>query len=196
MRWVVTVPAVLILTACGGATSPGSGPSPRPGEAVAGHAGQAAHVVALSGGGEFTKKGPAAIVYDHKLAPEGAQASLTVDSQGGKTVSSLVVEGFLPDRAYGAHLHTKPCAADPDAAGPHYQQRHHDPASHGATVANEVWLDLTTDESGSGRATARNAWSLDPNRLPRSLVIHAQHTMSAGPNAGTAGPRVTCMTLS
>ncbi|MFC4122629.1 superoxide dismutase family protein [Nonomuraea zeae] len=166
--------------------------------------------VRLSGGGEFaaaktpgeTSPGSspdasegapsanAAVVYDRKLVPQGAQASLTAESTDGKTRTSLVVEGLLPDRRYGAHLHTKPCGPKPDDSGPHYQ--HHpgqiDPAS-------EVWLDFMTDGEGSGRSTARNDWALDPADLPSSLVLHSQATKTAGPKVGTAGDRVACLTL-
>ncbi|MFI7469479.1 superoxide dismutase family protein [Nonomuraea sp. NPDC049646] len=144
----------------------------------------------LSGGGEFTSGDTAAIAYDRRLAPEGAQASLTAESTGGTTRTSLVVEGFLPRHHYGAHLHTAPCGADPDDAGGHYQHNpgHADPAS-------EIWLDVTTDGSGAGRSTARHPWSLDPAALPKSLVIHAKATKKSGAHAGEAGPRVACLTL-
>ncbi|GAA3552035.1 hypothetical protein GCM10022419_035430 [Nonomuraea rosea] len=169
--------------------------------------------VTLSGGGEFISakaspgtspdasdgaspdasrggSGNAAIVYDRKLAPEGAQASLTAESTGGKTRTSLVVEGLLPDRRYGAHLHTKPCGAKPDESGPHYQ---HHPGQ--IDAASEVWLDFMTDGEGGGRSTARNDWALDPADLPRSLVLHSQATKTSGPQVGTAGDRVACLTL-
>ncbi|NUP00298.1 MAG: superoxide dismutase [Nonomuraea sp.] len=146
--------------------------------------------VAVSGGGEFTSDDTAAIAYDRRLAPDGAQASLSAESTGQTTRTSLVVEGFLPRHHYGAHLHTSPCGADSDDAGGHYQ---HDPGH--ANADSEVWLDVTTDETGAGRSTARNAWRLDPAALPKSLVIHAHATKKSGPRAGDAGPRVACLTL-
>ncbi|TMR18265.1 superoxide dismutase family protein [Nonomuraea turkmeniaca] len=147
--------------------------------------------VTLSGAGDFTPADTDAIVYDRKLVPEGAQASVSVESSGGQTRTSLVVEGLLPSRTYGAHLHTKPCGKKPNDSGPHYQ--HHagkiDPVS-------EVWLDITTDGEGTGRSSARNDWVLAPDRLPGSLVIHAKPTVTSGPQAGQAGDRVACLTLS
>ncbi|MEU4573248.1 superoxide dismutase family protein [Nonomuraea sp. ATR24] len=174
------VPALLlVLLAAGCAGSPPQlAHAPDPGD------------VRLTGGGELTDGDTAAIAYDRKLVPAGAQASVTAESTGGQTLTSLVVEGLLPTRPYGAHLHTKPCGKTGEDAGPHYQ---HEPGQ--ASVRNEVWLDFTTDSSGAGRATARNAWSLDSGRLPGSLVIHARHTTSSGPDAGAAGDRLACVTL-
>ncbi|MFI6498845.1 superoxide dismutase family protein [Nonomuraea typhae] len=176
MRWAPVVLLSVLAAACAQTAEPVT-TSP-------------AGAITISGGGSLTDADTAAIAYDRKLAPAGAQASATAESVGPKTTSSLVVEGLLPARAYGAHLHTKPCGAKPDDAGPHFQ--HH---PDGATAANEVWLDLTTDAEGAGRATARHSWPLDRARLPQSLVIHAQATVSSGPDAGTAGPRVACLTL-
>lgn len=140
----------------------------------------------LSGGGQLTTKGTAAIAYNAKLAPEGSQATVTVESTPDKTVSSLVVEGLLAKRTYGAHLHVNACGAKPDDAGAHFQhtQGH-------ADAGNEVWLDLKTDDSGMGRATATHAWAFTADHVPGSLVIHAQPTKADG----TAGPRVACLTL-
>jgi|SRR5690606_34434948 Cu-Zn family superoxide dismutase len=146
----------------------------------------------LNGSGEFAASGEGpAIAYDRKLVPGGAQASLTAESSGGQTITSLVVEGLRPGRAYGAHLHTQPCGRTGDAAGPHYQHR-----SGQASADNEIWLDFKTDADGAGRATARHPWSIDPANPPRSLVLHAEPTKSTGPEAGSAGDRIACLTLS
>ncbi|NUR90134.1 MAG: hypothetical protein HOY71_39175, partial [Nonomuraea sp.] len=138
--------------------------------------------ISVTGGGELTDHDPAAIAYDRTLAPKGAQASLTAESIGGQTVTSLVMEGFRHARPYGAHLHAKPCGKSPDAAGPHFMQ--------GPDHA-EIWLDLRTDGQGAGRSTTRQAFTLDPNHLPKSLVIHAEPTAPGAPPA----PRVACITL-
>ncbi|WP_431899662.1 superoxide dismutase family protein [Nonomuraea sp. bgisy101] len=142
--------------------------------------------VRISGGGEFSTKDTSAIVYDTKLAPSGAQASVTVESADGQTRTSFVAEGLLPDRKYGVHLHTKPCGLKPDDSGPHFQHAHASPSA-----TNEVWLDITTDRSGAATSAARNPWALTPDRVPHSLVIHA----SATATDGTAGARVACLTL-
>ncbi|MFG1706345.1 superoxide dismutase family protein [Nonomuraea sp. M3C6] len=150
--------------------------------------------ITLSGGGEFTASdtgtGTGAIAYDRRLAPKGSQASLTTESTGNKTRTSLVVEGLLPRRHYGAHLHAKACGKKPDDSGPHYQ--HH---AGQINPDSEVWLDVTTNDDGAGRSTARHDWALDPAKLPGSLVIHAQPTKTSGPQVGTAGARIACLTL-
>ncbi|MEU8246023.1 superoxide dismutase family protein [Nonomuraea sp. NPDC048916] len=169
--------------------APGASPD-RPGETT-GHTtdSTSSSTTMLSSNGTFSTSDTGAIVYDRALVPDGAQASVTVESAGGKTLTSLVVEGFLPNRRYGTHLHTKKCGPKPDDSGPHFQ---HEQGKANAT--SEVWLDFKTDESGAGRATARNPWSLDGSD-PGSLVIHARPTTSTGAEAGTAGDRVACLTL-
>ncbi|MFI6598151.1 hypothetical protein ACIBHX_17985 [Nonomuraea sp. NPDC050536] len=132
--------------------------------------------VGVAGGGQFNGNDKAAIAYDRALVPKSAQASLTAESVGNATVTSLVVEGFLRNRAYGAHLHAKPCGANPQAAGPHFKNGH-----------DEVWLDFRTDGNGIGHATTRHDWQLDPANLPQSLVIHAA--------PGDSAPRIACLTL-
>ncbi|MER6947295.1 superoxide dismutase family protein [Nonomuraea sp. NPDC000554] len=146
--------------------------------------------VVFSGSGQLAPGDKSAIVYDSKLVPEGAQVSLTAEEVDGGTLTSMVVEGFLPAHTYGAHLHANACGLKPEAAGPHYQHQHGQ-----ANAASEVWLDVTTDDSGSGRATARNEWVFDRSHLPRSLVIHAGPTQRTGSNAGEAGARVACLNL-
>lgn len=125
------------------------------------------------------------VVYDRALAPEGAAASASVDSSSTGTLSSLTVEGLLPGRGYGAHLHANPCGTRPDDAGPHFQHTHGQ-----VNATSEIWLDLTTDADGAGNATAKHTWALGA-AVPRSAVIHAQPTKADG----TAGPRVACLTL-
>ncbi|GAA2311593.1 superoxide dismutase family protein [Streptomyces kunmingensis] len=124
-----------------------------------------------------------AMTYDMKLVP--AAASITVDQRGdGKSMTvGLSVEGLAPGHAYGAHVHQKPCGADPEAAGGHYQHVV-DPKQ--ATAANEVWLDLTTDATGKGAVAVRKAWGLRAGEAG-SVVIHDA--------PGGAGKRVGCLTV-
>ncbi|MBG0832500.1 superoxide dismutase family protein [Planomonospora sp. ID67723] len=148
--------------------------------------------VRLAGEGRFgaPATGGPAIAYDGKLVPRGASARVTAVSGAVLATSTVVVEGFLPDRTYGVHLHVNPCGADPEAAGPHYRHVH----TH-ASADNEVWLDFTTDSEGAATATSRQDWAFPPGKAPRSMVIHAQRTKATGAKAGTAGPRVACVTL-
>ncbi|MFI7129633.1 superoxide dismutase family protein [Nonomuraea sp. NPDC050153] len=180
------VPALLLIMLTAACAGP-----PAPLQQVMGPSeGPTGGAIRLAGEGEFTASDTSAIAYDRKLAPKGAQGSAHVESADGKTRTTLVVEGLLPNRHYGAHLHDKPCGKKPEEAGPHYQH-----TAGEVSAASEVWLDFTTDGEGAGRSTARNDWVLDPAKLPGSLVIHAKATKTSGPEVGTAGDRVACLTL-
>ncbi|MEU4225607.1 hypothetical protein AB0F17_15040 [Nonomuraea sp. NPDC026600] len=176
---------MLVLVVAGCAQSP-SDPAADKDAAHSASPGVVSAPTSLTGAGEFKRHATAAIVYNRKLVPKGAQASLTAESAGGKTVTSLVVEGLLPDHRYGAHLHVAPCGTRPGDAGAHFQH-----IAGRADASSEVWLDLKTDDSGAGRATAHHDWPLT-GTLPRSLVLHASATAPTAPPA----PRVACLTLS
>lgn len=144
-----------------------------------------------------------AITYDPAVVPPGATVQVTVSMTANGARVRLAASGMVPRRAYGAHLHTRPCAATPDQAGPHYQHSPDpraaasppsvDPAY--ANPRNEVWLDFTADTQGSATASATEDWRFDQNRPPRSLIVHAEQTRTAAGKAGTAGARVACLTL-
>ncbi|MFG1686858.1 hypothetical protein ACGFNP_42305 [Nonomuraea sp. NPDC049269] len=174
----------LVLTVAGCAQSP-SDPAADRDAAQSASPSVVSAPTSLTGAGEFKRRTTAAIVYNRKLVPKGAQASLTAESAGGRTVTSLVVEGLLPDHRYGAHLHVAPCGTHPGDAGAHFQH-----VAGQADASSEVWLDLKTDNSGGGRATAHHDWPLT-GALPRSLVLHAKATAPSAPPA----PRVACLTL-
>lgn len=144
-----------------------------------------------------------AITYDPALVPIGASALVTVSPAVVDTMVQLDVEGLLPSRAYGAHLHTNVCGAKGDDAGPHYQH-HQDPKAAAsppsvdpsfANPSNELWLDFTTDVAGTASVSTTVSWRFDQVKPPRSLVIHAEHTKTAPGKAGTAGTRLACLTL-
>jgi Cu-Zn family superoxide dismutase len=142
--------------------------------------------------------GATAITYDPAVVPPGATAEVAVLPAAAGVTVRLAAAGLVPRRAYGAHLHTRPCSAAPDAAGPHYQHRRDprtpsvDPAY--ANPRNEVWLDFTADAAGAATVTAGHP-AFPPAAPPRSLVLHAAPTRTAAGEAGTAGPRVACLTL-
>ncbi|RJL30956.1 superoxide dismutase family protein [Bailinhaonella thermotolerans] len=160
--------------------------------------------VKLSAAGTFRpwSEGVDDIAYDEKLVPRDARATVSVASFAGGTVSSFSVHGLLPGRDYGVHLHVNPCGRDPKAAGPHFQHKA-DPHPHQgmsvdpayANPRNEVWLDVRTDENGEAATTASQDWPLKADRIPRALVIHAEKTRTRKGEAGMAGARVACMTL-
>jgi Cu-Zn family superoxide dismutase len=144
-----------------------------------------AHDPALRTQARFENPGTAttAPAYDHKLVPEGAWIEVRQDvARDGATAVGLRVRGMVPGHAYGAHVHQRPCGADPAAAGGHYQHR---PGA-GATPENEVWLDFTADARGAGRAGARHDWGFRPGEAG-SVVIHDR--------PGSSGTRVGCLTV-
>ncbi|GFM96814.1 hypothetical protein Sfulv_16250 [Streptomyces fulvorobeus] len=123
-----------------------------------------------------------AITYDTKRVPAAARIEIAQQSTGSGTVVGARLRGLLPSHAYGMHVHTSPCGADPEAAGPHYQHR----ADAQADPANEVWLDFTTDAKGNGSAQARQTWNFRAGGA-RSVVIHDEQ--------GGAGDRLACFTV-
>ncbi|WP_156758155.1 superoxide dismutase family protein [Actinokineospora pegani] len=157
----------------------------------------------LSPTAQFSETGPT-YTYDPDVVPVGAAAVAVAMESGnvpvelGRTRVGLAVDGLLPDRTYGAHVHTGECGADPAAAGPHTQNRPDpvqpsvDPAY--ANPVNEVWLDFTTNAQGDAVAIARVPWSLSA-REARSVVLHAEGTHTEPGHAGTAGKRLACVPL-
>ncbi|GLU50483.1 superoxide dismutase family protein [Nocardiopsis ansamitocini] len=136
-----------------------------------------------------------ASTYDPAV-PEGSSVQIEVEPEGEGTRFILIAKGLEPDRAYGVHLHTAPCGADPNDSGPHYQdkadpnQPSTDPAY--ANPENEVWLDLHTDADGGGSAQSDVDWKVRPGEA-QSVVIHAEHTHTEPGKAGTAGDRLACV---
>jgi Cu-Zn family superoxide dismutase len=122
----------------------------------------------------------------------GATARVhAVATPSGKTIVTLVVDGYPAERAFGSHVHKKACdATDPAASGGHYQ------AVPGAiSSASEVWLDFVTDANGHGEATAVVGWHFAKDAThpdgANSVVVHRDTTAANG----TAGPRITCLTV-
>ena len=145
------------------------------------------------------RPGSTAISYDPAVVPPGATATLTITKSGYGTDVRLTVTGLIPNRMYGAHLHTNPCGAEPEAAGGHYQN-HPDPVTPSvnpvyANPQNEVWLDFTASATGTASSTSSHGWDFDAASPPRALVLHADQTMTAAGVAGKAGARVACLTL-
>jgi Cu-Zn family superoxide dismutase len=189
---LLTCPA-LFLTACGQQSVPATGTLVLPSAEAPAHA--------LSARGTFMPytPGATAITYDTSVVPPGATAKVVTTKTTHGVRVRLSVTGMIPRRGYGAHLHTMPCESTPDAAGSHYQHLA-DPSKPSvdpsfANPMNEVWLDFTTGTTGAATVTSTEAWSFDAKHPPRSLVIHAQVTSTQPGTAGTAGPRVACLTL-
>ncbi|MGI5127022.1 superoxide dismutase [Pseudonocardia sp. CA-107938] len=144
-----------------------------------------------------SQPGSGGVTYDPGLVPVGAGAVVTTTTRDGGEVVTLALRGVLPNRRYGAHAHAKPCGAKGDAAGPHFQfdvdpvQPSVDPRY--ANAQNEVWLDLTTDNGGSGTATATMRKVFPADRRPASVIVHAMPTSTEPGKAGTAGARAACI---
>jgi len=146
-----------------------------------------------------------AVTYDTKLVPEGSRV-LVKEMVHGKemmhdnevTRVHLRVKDLVANRTYGAHVHTGPCGERPASSGPHYQNKQ-DPEkpsvdSKYANPENEVWLDFTTDENGTGNATAKVDWRFRTGEA-RSVVIHESATATQDSHAGMAGERVACVNV-
>ncbi|MFE2596952.1 superoxide dismutase family protein [Streptomyces sp. NPDC059396] len=151
-----------------------------------------------------------ALTYDVKLVPVGARIAVVErvgERAGGRAGEEaagaaidirLWVSGLLPNRMYGAHVHTEPCGRTPEEAGPHYQnvkdpeQPSTDPAY--ANRENEVWLDFTTGSGGRAASESRHTWRFRPGEA-RSVVIHEHGTATAAGEAGVAGARLACLTV-
>lgn len=178
---------VLALSGCSAAAAtPPPTPSPTPDRNV--------QVSATFSSGQRT-----ATTYDPELVPVGSHGAVGVQTGSAGTTVMLAVRGLVPERRYGAHAHTEPCGPTGADAGPHFQnevdpvQPSVDPAF--ANPQNEIWLDLTTDASGAGSATATVQWGFDQDRRAKSVVIHAMETASGPGEAGQAGARAACITV-
>ncbi|WKX70099.1 superoxide dismutase family protein [Streptomyces sp. XD-27] len=140
-----------------------------------------------------------AVTYDAAAVPAGSAVTvLEHPVPGGGTRIVLRVHGVEAHRTFGAHVHTKACGAQPADSGPHYQnvpdpvQPSTDPAY--ANARNEVWLDLTTDARGNGRAEAVVDWRFR-DQGARSVVVHEHATETHEGHAGTAGARLACVNV-
>ncbi|MFJ9306165.1 superoxide dismutase family protein [Streptomyces cyaneofuscatus] len=123
-----------------------------------------------------------ALTYDTALVPAAARIEITQYADRTSHRVGTRLRGLVPNRAYGMHVHTSPCAADPASAGPHYQHR----ASATADPVNEVWLDFRTDRNGNGEAEVRHEWGFRDGGA-RSVIVHDAQ--------GGAGKRVACFTV-
>ena len=92
-------------------------------------------------------------------------------------------------RVLGAHAHTKACADDATASGPHHANPAGDPSK--SLAAREVWLDISIDSQGRGTSIALFDWRIRKGDAG-SVVIHAQPTNAT---TGAAGARVMCTTI-
>jgi Cu-Zn family superoxide dismutase len=162
------------------------------------HANESIRLVGVASSTQRPGVGAMAVTYNEELVPLNALLWTKAMMRSGSTSVQLTVRGLLPQRAYGAHVHVRECGVDPAASGPHVQhvpdpvQPSVDPAY--ANPSNELWLDFTTDASGTATATAEVPWELAP-QAAGSVVVHETPTHTEPGPAGTAGARVACLTV-
>ncbi|MBL7489300.1 superoxide dismutase family protein [Frankia sp. AgB1.9] len=139
-----------------------------------------------------------AITYDPARVPVDADVAVVSAQAAGHTVTVLAVRGLPPNQHFGAHVHQNACGQSPEDAGSHYQhqvdpkQPSVDPAY--ANSQNEIWLDFTTDSTGSAHSDSTVNWVFDA-RPHKSIIIHAMPTDTAPGHAGQAGDRLACVDL-
>ena len=136
--------------------------------------------------------------YDKTLVPDGAKVLVAENVFDGTTTVTLSVHGLVPNRAYGAHAHAKPCGPTGEDAGSHYQNMA-DPTKPSvdpkyANVMNEIWLDFKTDAQGNATSARTVPWTFSATPAG-SVVIHAEPTQTAPGKAGTAGARAACVSV-
>ncbi|GGK15154.1 hypothetical protein GCM10010124_04660 [Pilimelia terevasa] len=189
--------SLLLLPALAGCTSD------KPAEEAPSEPTPSASVAPISVSGTLAAYAPGvtAITYDPALAPVGATMKIDMAPAGAGLSVSLTAGGLKPTRAYGAHVHAMPCGAKATDSGPHLQHTP-DPAASAsppsvdpnyANPGNEVWLDLTTDATGTGTGASTTPWRFTD--APRSVVLHAEATKTEPGKAGTAGARIACLSL-
>lgn len=188
--------APLALTACGSSGSPQAAAATTTAPAMPSLAGQP--TVVLTRFAKYSSTAQA-ITYNTTRVPVGADVSVVQLQGGGGTLTVLAVHGLPANQQFGAHVHQNACGKSPEDAGSHYQHKV-DPKQPSvnpayANAQNEIWLDFTTDNNGFGHAVSTVAWMFD-NRPHKSIVIHAQHTITTPGKAGTAGDRLACINLS
>jgi superoxide dismutase, Cu-Zn family len=145
-----------------------------------------------------------AITYDPDLAPIGAAMTATIIPTSEGSTAQLTVLGLLPDRRYTVYAYDKPCGATPGAAGARFQN-HLDPAATSAAPSadpeyvnprNEIWLDVQTDDAGTGTSATTIPFVLT-DRVPHSMVVHdGTHAPRDPSQAANIGARIACLTLS
>lgn len=160
----------------------------------------------LHGEGALTEPSATSIAdtYNPALAPVGSRLKVVFNPSDETTNAQLTVTGLVPNRGYAVHAHTNACGADPAVAGPHYQNTI-DPVATPQTPStnpqyanprNEIWLDVRTDSTGSGTSRTSVPFVFT-DRGPGSIVVHeAMQTATQPGQAGKAGARIACLTLS
>ncbi|MDF3313405.1 superoxide dismutase family protein [Rhodococcus sp. T2V] len=141
-----------------------------------------------------------AFTYDEAAVPVGSAVTVDSEDENGSTTVTFNATRLAPNRDFGVHVHTRRCGPAPADSGPHYQNNvdpaatpeapSTDPAY--ANPQNEIWLDVTTDQNGAAQASTTVAWEFRADEA-KSVVLHAQRTMTGPGQAGMAGDRLACI---
>nr|WP_271210780.1 superoxide dismutase family protein [Rhodococcus wratislaviensis]GLK36298.1 hypothetical protein GCM10017611_31550 [Rhodococcus wratislaviensis] len=141
-----------------------------------------------------------AFTYDAAAVPVGSAVTVDSEKENGSTTVTFNATGLAPGRDFGVHVHTRRCGPAPSDSGPHYQNNvdpaatpespSTDPAY--ANPQNEIWLDVTTDQNGAAQASTNVDWEFRADEA-KSVVLHAQRTMTGPGQAGMAGDRLACI---
>lgn len=153
---------------------------------------------AIAGADRVRDQGPL-ISYSSVIPADATARVQAIYDASGKTQVTLHVWGLQPNTEYGAHAHVNACGLTGSAAGPHFQSTA-DPVLPSVNPAyanprNEIWLDLTTDESGNGAAQTSVRWQFTPDRRAHSVIIHVEHTHTGPTDSGLAGARLACLSV-
>ncbi|WP_368680822.1 superoxide dismutase family protein (plasmid) [Rhodococcus opacus] len=141
-----------------------------------------------------------AFTYDQVAVPVGSSVDVESQKGDGRTTVTFHATGLAPNRDFGVHVHQQRCGPQPADSGPHYQndvdpaatpdKPSSDPAY--ANPQNEIWLDVTTDQAGNAQSLTTVDWEFRADEA-KSVVLHAQRTMTGPGRAGMAGDRLACI---
>jgi Cu-Zn family superoxide dismutase len=141
-----------------------------------------------------------AFTYDEAAVPVGSSVDVESEKADGGTTVTFHATGLAPNRDFGVHVHKQRCGPQPSDSGPHYQNNadpaatpekpSSDPAY--ANPQNEIWLDVTTDQAGNAQSSTTVDWEIRADEA-KSVVLHAQRTMTGPGQAGMAGDRLACI---
>lgn len=146
-------------------------------------------------GGARVESAAEVVRYDAAFPSTATARVHLVETPSGRMVVTLSVTGLAPGRTYGAHAHVNGCGLTGAAAGPHWQAVDGPSTPQFANPDNEIWLDVTTDETGAGTSQASRPVPFSPDDRPRSVIIHALPTATTPTGSGTAGTRLACVTV-
>lgn len=148
-------------------------------------------------GSDFVHASGPWVVYERSVPDE---ARGTVDAEydaGGHSRFRLDVTHLAARTTYSGRVHLGGCPDAVHDVGPTFQLVPADPPDLArdpafANDANEIWLDVSTDDRGAGSVMVRQPWQFSPAALPGSVILHEQ-VVPTRPGGTTAGPPLACL---